>query len=110
MRGRWKRVSPRASRVVDGSKRMKIMVVHWVFILEWSRVLSVSGQRQEDYLVRNQERVGWFCQQNLRLRQFWNFLSLFSSKERGKRIQINFKQEGRESKAKRKGIKVKAKK
>ena len=38
MSGRWKRVSPRESRVVEGSKRMNIMVVHWVFILKWSRV------------------------------------------------------------------------
>ena len=33
-----RRVSPRGSKVVGGSKRMNIMVVHWVFILEWSRV------------------------------------------------------------------------
>ena len=32
-----RRVSPRGSRVGDGSKRMNFMVVHWVFILELSR-------------------------------------------------------------------------
>ena len=37
MGGRWKIVSPRGSRVVDGSKRMNIMAVHWVTILVWSR-------------------------------------------------------------------------
>ena len=36
--GRWKRVSPGGCRVVDGSKGMNIMAVHWVFILEWLRV------------------------------------------------------------------------
>ena len=46
MVGMWKRVSPRGSRLVDGSRRMNIMVVHWVFRLEWSRVLSVSGESQ----------------------------------------------------------------
>ena len=37
MRGRWKRVSPRETRVVDGRKRVNKMAVHWVFILVWSR-------------------------------------------------------------------------
>ena len=46
MIGWWKRVSPRGSRLVDGSKRMNIMVVHWVFRLEWSRVLSFLGESQ----------------------------------------------------------------
>ena len=55
MIGRWKRGSPRGSRVVVGSKRMNIMVVHWVFILEWSLLLPVLG----DHLVKNRERVGW---------------------------------------------------
>ena len=38
MRKRWKTVSLRGSRVVVGNKRMNIMVVHWVIILEFSRV------------------------------------------------------------------------
>ena len=46
MRGRWKRFFPRGSRVVDGSKRMIIMVVHWVFKPELSRVLSLVGESQ----------------------------------------------------------------
>ena len=46
MKGKWKRVSPRGSKLVGGSKRMIIMVVHWVFIPEWSRVLSVLGESQ----------------------------------------------------------------
>ena len=33
-----RRVSPRRSKVVGGSKRMNIMAVRWVFILELSRV------------------------------------------------------------------------
>ena len=48
--------------------------------------------------MRNRDRVGWLCQQNLRPRQFWNCLRLFSSKERGKRIQINFNQARRKRK------------
>ena len=44
MRPEWKRRSPRGIRLVGGSKRMNIMVVHWVFIPEWSRVLSVLGK------------------------------------------------------------------
>ena len=32
MRGKWKRVSPRGSRLVGGSKGMNLTVVHWVFI------------------------------------------------------------------------------
>ena len=61
MRAVGRKVSPRGSRVVGGSKRMNIMVVHWVFILEWSRVLSVLGEGQKDQLVRFRERVGWLC-------------------------------------------------
>ena len=34
------------SRLVNGSRRMTIMVVHRVFIFEWSRVLSVLGGSQ----------------------------------------------------------------
>ena len=34
-----RRGSPRGIRLVGGSKLMNIMVVHWVFITEWSRVL-----------------------------------------------------------------------
>ena len=62
MRGSWKRVSPRGSRLVDGSKRMNIIVVHWVFIPQWSRVVSVLGKSQEDLLVRNREQVVWLCE------------------------------------------------
>ena len=59
MRGKRKGISPRGSRLVDGSKRKNIMVVHCVFIYEWSRVLSVLGESQWDHLVRNRERIGW---------------------------------------------------
>ena len=46
MRGKRKRVSPRRNRLVDGSKQMNFMGVHWVFIPEWSRVLSVLRESQ----------------------------------------------------------------
>ena len=62
IRGKWKRVSPRGIRLVDGGNRMNIMVVHWVFIPKWSCVLSVLGESQKDHLVRNQEQVGLLCQ------------------------------------------------
>ena len=52
MQGKWERVSPRGTRLVGGSKRMNIMVMHWVFTPEWSRVLSVLCERQFDQLVR----------------------------------------------------------
>ena len=61
MIGRWKRVLPRGSRLVDGSKLMNFMVVHWVSILEWSLVLSVLSECQKDHLVRNRKQVGWLC-------------------------------------------------
>ena len=54
----WNRGSPRGSGLVGGSKRMKIMVVHRVFIPEWLRVLSVLGEIQKDHLMRNREQVG----------------------------------------------------
>ena len=38
MRAVGRRVSPRGSKVVGGSKRMNIMAVRWVFILELSSV------------------------------------------------------------------------
>ena len=41
-----RRGSPRGSRVVGGSKRMNIIVVHWVFLLEWSSVLPVLSESQ----------------------------------------------------------------
>ena len=91
MGGRWKRVSPRGSRVVDGRKRINIMAVRWVFILEWPRILSVLRKPIGPF-GENRERVGWFCKQSLQLRQIWNCLKRFSSEEKGKRIQINFNQ------------------
>ena len=110
MRAVGRRLSPRGSKVVGGSKRMNIMAVRWVFILEWPLILFSLGESLWDHLVRNRERKGWFCGPILRLRQIWNCLTIFSSEERKKRIQIKLtKQEGRESKVKKKGIKIKGK-
>ena len=64
MRGRWKRVSPRGGRVVDGRKRMIIMVVHWVFILVWSR-----AEREPIGAFGEKLRASRSALQNLRLRQ-----------------------------------------
>ena len=64
MGGRWKGVSPRGSRVVDGSKRVKIMAVHWVFILVWSRAEREPTGSFSEKLGASRSAL-----QNLRLRQ-----------------------------------------
>ena len=62
-------------------------------------------------MVRSRERVGWLCKQNLRLRQFWNSLKYFRPRKEGREFRIILtKQEGRESKSKRKGSKIKGNK
>ena len=98
MRRKWKRVSPRGSRVVDGSKRMIIMAVRWVFILDWPRFFQFW-----------REPIGSFGEQSrasklvLKGAEFaaksdWNCLEIFPSEERRKRVQINFNQARRKGK------------
>ena len=111
MGGKKKRVSPRGNRPVDGRK---VNEYFGCALGIYTRMVKYSfsfGESQQDHLVRNRERVGWFCKQNLQLKQIWNCLKIFPSEERRKRIQNNLaKQEGREGKLKRKGSKVKGKK
>ena len=64
MTGRWKRVLPRGDSVVDGSKQVNIMAVHWVFILVWSRV-----EREPIGSFGEKLRGSRLALQNLRLRQ-----------------------------------------
>ena len=64
MEGRWKRVPPRGSRVVDGSKRVNIMAVHWVFILVWS-----GAEREPVRSFGEKLRASRSALQKLRLRQ-----------------------------------------
>ena len=64
MEGRWKRVPPRGIRVVDGSKRVNIMAVHWVFILVWSR-----AEREPIGSFGEKLRASRSALQKLRLRQ-----------------------------------------
>ena len=64
MRGRWKRVSPRGSRVVDSRKRMNIMAMHWVFKLVWSR-----AEREPTGSFGEKLRASKSTLQNLRLGQ-----------------------------------------
>ena len=47
--------------VVDSSKRMNIMAVHWVFILDTSKMAAVLSESQSNHLVRIGEQEGWFC-------------------------------------------------
>ena len=89
MGGRWKRVSPRGSKVVDGKQRIMKNGCAPGTYTQFFKIADNFGESQEDHLAKYREQASWFCKQkNLYLRQAGIVLKYFRPRKVGREFRI----------------------